>query len=116
MGKRFIDRGKEQLPLLLLGGISLASLALIVFFGQAARRALPNAVTNPGQEQTAVKASEAFRLALQPPEVRQELLQQLIVPEQNTADTYLARYLLATDLLDQGQAAEIERASCRERV
>ena len=107
MGKRLIDRGKEHLPLLLLGGISLASLALIVFFGQAARRALPNGETNPaGQEQKAVESSEAFRLALQPPEIRQELLQQLIVPEQNTADTYLARYLLATDLLDQGQAAE----------
>ncbi len=107
MGKRLIDRGKEQLPLLLLGGISLASLALIVFFGQAARRAMPNGETNPaGQEQKAVESSEAFRLALQPPEIRQELLQQLIVPEQNTADTYLARYLLATDLLDQGQAAE----------
>ncbi len=110
MGKRLTDRFKEQLPLLLLGGISLASLALILFVGQAARRALPNGATSPGQGTTVSGAasgtSEALRLALQPPEIRQDLLQQMITSEQNTTDGELARYLLATDLLDQGQAAE----------
>lgn len=110
MGKRLIDRFKEQLPLLMLGGISLASLALILFFGQAARRALTHTATSPGPGKTtsgvASGTSEALRLALQPPEIRQDLLQQMITSEQNTTDGELARYLLATDLLDQGQAAE----------
>lgn len=106
MGKRLINLGKEQLPLLLLGGISLASLALIVFFAQATKRVLPTQ-TNPSQTQTApISNSAAFRLALQSPETRHEMLQQLISSGQNSEDSYLARYLLATDLLDQGKAAE----------
>ncbi|MEA5462842.1 lytic transglycosylase domain-containing protein [Leptothoe sp. PORK10 BA2] len=109
MDKRLIDRLKEQLPLLMLGGISLASLALILFFGQAARRTLSHGATNPSPGQTAssigAETSETLRLAMQPPEIRQELLQQVITADQNKADSGLARYLLATDLLNQGQAA-----------
>ncbi|NEQ52276.1 MAG: tail length tape measure protein, partial [Leptolyngbya sp. SIO3F4] len=112
MGKRLINLGKEQLPLLLLGGISLASLALIVFFAQAARQALPNAQTTPpSQTQLDSSTSEVFRLAMQPPEARYELLKKLIetesaASEQKSQDSYLARYLLATDLLNQGNTAE----------
>lgn len=105
MGKRLVDLGKEQLPLLLLGGISLASLALILFFGQAAKQVLPTNQTNTAQSQQAAD-SAVFRLALQPDTARSEMLQQIIGGNQNSEDTYLARYLLATDLLNQGQAAE----------
>ncbi|MEM9267243.1 MAG: tail length tape measure protein, partial [Cyanobacteria bacterium P01_F01_bin.13] len=106
MGKRLINLGKEQLSLLLLGGVSLASLALIVFFGQAAKRVLPHAQTSPSQKQQTALESEAFRLALQPPDIRYKLLQGLIASGQNATDTYLASYLLATDLLEQGKANE----------
>ncbi|MBT9317112.1 lytic transglycosylase domain-containing protein [Leptothoe spongobia] len=107
MGKRLINLGKEQLPLLLLGGISLASLALIVFFAQATKQALPDdQTTSEHQTETAASDSAAFRLALLPPEGRYEMLLQLIGAGQNSKDSYLARYLLATDLLDQGKAAE----------
>ena len=101
MGKRL----KKQLPLLLLGGISVASLALVVFFAQAAHRALPPSQTNQAQKQTKTD-SEVFRLALQPPATRSEMLQQLISGGKNSQDTALARYLLATDLLAQGNGAE----------
>lgn len=103
MGKRLINLSKEQLPLMLLGGISFASLALIVFFAQAAKRALPDA--QPVATETA-STSAVFRLALQPTEARDQLLQQLIESEPTTKDAYLGRYLLATDRLNQGQAAE----------
>ena len=84
---------------MLLGGVSLASLALIVFFGQAAKRVLPAAQTTISQQQSAESA--AFRLALQPLEARRENLLQLVA-----SDDDHARYLLATDLLSQGQATE----------
>ncbi|MEM7795583.1 MAG: transglycosylase SLT domain-containing protein [Cyanobacteria bacterium P01_C01_bin.118] len=105
MGKRLINLSKEQLPLLLLGSISFASLALIIFFAQAAKRALPDAqpVTT---ETLPSSASKVFRLALQPPEAREQLLQQLIESEPTSADADLGRYLLATDRLEQGQAAD----------
>ncbi|MEM9807904.1 MAG: tail length tape measure protein, partial [Cyanobacteria bacterium P01_D01_bin.56] len=96
------NRLKEQLPLLLLGGISLASLALVVFFAQAAQRALPPKQINQAQQTQQLTDSEAFRLALQPPAARSEMLQQLISSNQSGQDTALARYLLATDLLAQG--------------
>ncbi|MBT9310858.1 transglycosylase SLT domain-containing protein [Leptothoe kymatousa] len=100
MGKRL----KEQLPLLLLGGISLASLALVVFFAQAAQRAMPPKQLNQAQQQRSAD-SEVFRLALQPAAGRAEMLQQTIA-SQNNQDSALARYLLATDLLAQGNGAE----------
>ncbi len=104
MGKRLIDLGKERLPLLLLGGAGLASLALITFFGQAAKRLLPAEQTvKPIQQQQA--PIKTFQLALQPPEIRRDRLQQLIASGAEN-DAYLASYLLATDLLNQGQAAE----------
>ena len=100
MGKRLIDLGRKRLPLLLLGGVSLASLALIVFFGQAAKRVLPAAQTTASQNQSAESA--AFQLALQPLEARRENLLQLVASD----DDDYADYLLATDLLSQGQATE----------
>ncbi|MEM7066059.1 MAG: transglycosylase SLT domain-containing protein [Cyanobacteria bacterium P01_B01_bin.77] len=104
MGKRLIDFGKAQLPLLLLGGISLASLGLIIFFWQVARQELP---TEPSsQSQPKQTNSTVFRLALQPPETRADMLQQAIAADRESQDTYLASYLLATDLLAQGQATE----------
>ena len=104
MGKRFINLGKEQLPLLLLGGISVASLALVAFFAQATRQALPDGPTGSPQTQT-VESAAVFRLALQPPEARQEQLQALIANDLASEEAQLGRYLLATDLLGQGQAA-----------
>lgn len=107
MGKRLIDIGKERLPMLLLGGVSLASLALIVFFGQAARQLLldkPAAEPTIESIQQSSASSKIFRLALQPADVRRDLLQQLI--DSGESDAYLANYLLATDLVKQGQAAE----------
>lgn len=104
MGKRLIDIGKERLPLLLLGGAGLASLALIAFFGQAAKRLLPaEPIAESIQQQEA--PTKTFQLALQPPDVRRDMLQQLVVSG-SESDAYLASYLLATDLLNQGEAAE----------
>ncbi|MGD1949551.1 MAG: transglycosylase SLT domain-containing protein [Leptolyngbyaceae cyanobacterium] len=102
MGKRLIDQGRARLPLILLGGISLASLALVIFFGQAAKRLLPaeQSVELTQQQESA----KVFELALQPPEVRQDMLKQLASGADQ--DAYLASYLLAADLLNQGQAAE----------
>ncbi|MEM1254245.1 MAG: transglycosylase SLT domain-containing protein [Cyanobacteria bacterium P01_H01_bin.21] len=102
MGKRLIDRGRARLPLILLGGVSLASLALVIFFGQAAKRLLPaeqSVELAPQQE-----SAKVFELALQPPEIRQGVLKQLASGADQEA--YLASYLLAADLLNQGQAAE----------
>ncbi|MBE9068587.1 transglycosylase SLT domain-containing protein [Leptolyngbya cf. ectocarpi LEGE 11479] len=104
MGKRLIELGKAQLPLLLLGGISLASLGLIVFFSQVAKQVLPTAPS--GQSQPQQTDSTVFRLALQPPETRTDMLRQMIATDQKSQDTYLASYLLATDLLAQGNANE----------
>ncbi|NEP61153.1 MAG: transglycosylase SLT domain-containing protein [Symploca sp. SIO2G7] len=104
MGKRLFNLGKGQLPLFLLGGISLASIALIVFFGQVAKRVLPTVQTSSAQPHKADSA--VFRLALEPAAARSELLRQLIVTSQNAEDRYLAQYLLATDLLSQGNATE----------
>lgn len=104
MGKRLIDLGKERLPLLLLGGVSLASLALIVFFGLAANRLLPDEQTVESTTPLS-ETSKAFQLALQPAEVRRDMLLQLIDAGTDN-DAYLARYLLANDLLNQGQAAD----------
>lgn len=104
MGKRLIDLGKTQLPLLLLGGISLASLGLIVFFGQAAKQVLPPEPS--GQSQPQQSDSMVFRLALQPPEMRADRLKKAIATDQKEQDKYLASYLLATDLLAEGKAAE----------
>ncbi|MGD1857003.1 MAG: transglycosylase SLT domain-containing protein [Leptolyngbyaceae cyanobacterium] len=108
MGKRFVNLAnlrKEQLSLMLLGGISLVSLALIVFFALAANRVLPNAQPQQRETETAA-ALGVFRLALQPPEVRYELLKQLIDTSSNSQEAAFARYLLAVDLLDQGQTAD----------
>ncbi len=104
MGKRLINIGKERLPLLLLGGVSLASLALIIFFSQATKQLLPTQQTAEFTQQP-VETSKAFQLALQPPEVRRSMLQQLIATGADS-DAYLASYLLAVDLLNQGQAVE----------
>lgn len=104
MGKRLIDIGKERLPLLLFGGVSLASLALMIFFGQAFRQLLsPEPATRDSQKQQQT-STKVFQLALQSPEIRRDMLQQLIDLGGNS-DAYLARYLLGTDLLSQGQAA-----------
>ena len=103
MGKRLIEIGKERLPLLLLGGVSLASLALIVFFGQAARRLLPVEPTAEIQQHQAT--IQTFQLALQPPQVRRDRLEQLAASGVED-EAYLASYLLATDLLNQGKAVE----------
>ena len=102
MGKRLIDQGRARLPLVLLGGVSLASLALVVFFGQAARRLLP--AEQPVELTQQQESAKVFELALQPPEVRQDMLRQLASGADQ--DAYLASYLLAADLLNQGQAAE----------
>lgn len=110
MGKRLIDLGKAQLPLLMLVGISLASVALIVFFGQATKQVLPPAdpdSENQRQQATDSTNSAVFRLALQPPETRTEMLQQVITSSKNGEDAELARYLLATDWLEQGKATDV---------
>ena len=104
MGKRLINLGKERLPLLFLGGVSLASLALIVVFGQTAKRWLPTEQVEPTQQQE-LESTKAFQLALQPPEARRDMLQQLI-EFGSASDAHLARYLLATDLLNQEQGSE----------
>lgn len=104
MGKRLIELGKAQLPLLLLGGISLASLGLIVFFGQVAKQVLPPEPS--GQSQPQQSDSAVFRLALQPPEIRVDRLKEAIATGQKSQDKSLASYLLATDLLAEGKAAE----------
>ncbi|WP_458789464.1 lytic transglycosylase domain-containing protein [Adonisia turfae] len=105
MGKRLIDFGKERLPLLLLGGVSLASLALIVFFGQATKRFLPTEPATESAQLQQAASAKTFQLALQPAETRRDMLQQ-VIDSGIDGDAYLATYLLATDLLNQGQAAE----------
>ncbi|MEM8614455.1 MAG: tail length tape measure protein, partial [Cyanobacteria bacterium P01_H01_bin.105] len=104
MGKRLIDLGKERLPLLLLGGVSLASLALIVVFGQTAKRLLLTEPVEPTQQQNQ-ESAKVFQLASVPVEARRDMLQQLIDSGAEN-DAYLARYVSATDLLGQGQGAE----------
>lgn len=102
MGKRL----REQLPLLLIGGISLASLALVGFFVRATQRALPPATESSKIQQPILTESAALRLALQPPAARAEMLKQLIADDQAGQDSLLASYLLATDLLNQGNGTD----------
>lgn len=95
---------KDKWPLIALAGISTLSVGLVVGLLKTTDSFNP-AVINPSvvpeQSPQAIEDSTVLRLARQPAESRGEALR-AIATDAQSIESYRARYLLATDLIAQG--------------
>ncbi|MGC1307558.1 MAG: transglycosylase SLT domain-containing protein [Phormidesmis sp.] len=102
---------KSRWPLIALSGVSLFSIALVVAVLKTTDAFNPNRsiVVNPNvsveQSSQAVEESAVLGLVRQTPAARRSALS-AIAQKETGVEGYRARYMLATDLINQGQGAD----------
>lgn len=96
---------KDRWPLIAIASVSALSIGMVVALTKATDLfQSPNFSLSPALESEADEASVVLTLVRQPPEIRQELLN-AIAKRDRTLEGDRARYLLATDLINQGQGS-----------
>ncbi|MEM9164602.1 MAG: transglycosylase SLT domain-containing protein [Cyanobacteria bacterium P01_F01_bin.4] len=99
-------RLKEKWPFFALAGLSALSLGMIA----AVLQSTDSLQTSQSRAQTpasvAAPSSAVLQLAIQPAAQRTEALSNLATNSQPNLESYRARYLLATDLIQQGQGQD----------
>ncbi len=94
---------KDRWPLIAIAGVSALSIGMMASLIKATDPfGSPDLSQSPALQSEANEASVVLKLVSQPPEIRLEALN-TIAKSDRTIEGDRARYLLATDLIDQGQ-------------
>ena len=99
---------KDRWPLIAIAGVSALSIGMVAALIKATDPfGSPDRSLSPALQSEANEASVVLKLVSQPPEIRLQALN-TIAKSDRTIEGDRARYLLATDFIDQGRGGSAQ--------